>query len=200
MGGRGAQRPVLDGSEFKKTGARTRGQNPLVYFIIIFSLVPLLSCQCVSWSFTSGTPPSPAACPWTRRHSWFFSGCAIRCLFDPGSWTRNPGQTSRTHNTVLYFIIISFPCASSHTIVRKLKFHERSGAFLIRDPGREKTMTGKKNLVPATLFCIFYYYLFPLCLFSPVPFWSLIRGRKIQIWKKKISDPQGRNTVLYFFI
>jgi hypothetical protein len=35
-GGRGAQRPVWVGSEFKKTGARsararTRGQNPLVY-------------------------------------------------------------------------------------------------------------------------------------------------------------------------
>jgi hypothetical protein len=34
-GGRGAQRPVWGGSEFKKTGARsararTRGQNPLV--------------------------------------------------------------------------------------------------------------------------------------------------------------------------
>ncbi len=38
MGGRGAQHPVLGGSEFKKTGARsararTRGQNPLVVYI-----------------------------------------------------------------------------------------------------------------------------------------------------------------------
>jgi hypothetical protein len=29
-GGGGAQRPVLRGNEVKKTGARTRGQNPLV--------------------------------------------------------------------------------------------------------------------------------------------------------------------------
>jgi hypothetical protein len=30
MGGGGAQRPVCLGNELKKTGARTRGQNPLV--------------------------------------------------------------------------------------------------------------------------------------------------------------------------
>ncbi len=29
----GAQRPVGRGNEPKKTGARTRGQNPLVYYI-----------------------------------------------------------------------------------------------------------------------------------------------------------------------
>jgi hypothetical protein len=29
-GGGGAQRPILRGNESKKTGARTRGQNPLV--------------------------------------------------------------------------------------------------------------------------------------------------------------------------
>ncbi len=29
-GGGGAQRPVWGGNELKKTGARTRGQNPLV--------------------------------------------------------------------------------------------------------------------------------------------------------------------------
>ncbi len=35
--GRGAQRPVWGGSEFKKTGARTRGQNPLVLHIQIYN-------------------------------------------------------------------------------------------------------------------------------------------------------------------
>jgi hypothetical protein len=29
--GGGAQRPVWGGNELKKTGARTRGQNPLVF-------------------------------------------------------------------------------------------------------------------------------------------------------------------------
>jgi hypothetical protein len=47
MGGRGAQRRVWGGSEFKKTGARsararTRGQNPLVYNISPKTFYPII--------------------------------------------------------------------------------------------------------------------------------------------------------------
>ena len=44
MGGRGAQRPVWGGNELKKTGARTRGQNPLVNDIVY--LLHILESVC----------------------------------------------------------------------------------------------------------------------------------------------------------
>jgi hypothetical protein len=45
--GGGAQRPVLCVNELKKTGARTRGQNPLVSYIYLGYFVCLCVIVCV---------------------------------------------------------------------------------------------------------------------------------------------------------
>ncbi len=50
--GVGAQRPVLRGNELKKTGARTRGQNPLVEYIHLGSSVCHPVCHPVVLSYS----------------------------------------------------------------------------------------------------------------------------------------------------